>query len=326
MTDSHPQIVIVGAGGFLGQSLYRYSFKKKNELLCISRSFQWSPEKDNKLKSDNFVNTNVEDVETYSHLIKKDSVLVYMAGSTNLTACQENPADDLSQHVSALTSLLKSIRYVNINKIIFISSGGAIYGEPLDDSSCENDECRPKSIYGLRNKILEDIISSLCLIYNKEFHIFRVANPYGVDQLSLRRRGLVMSLIASCFNNETIKIRSSGLQCRDYIYSQDFSEFLFEVASKTTLSIPPVLNICSGKSFNAHEVISIISRAINKSPNVEFIDDYLREDVFNSCINNELLSRTLDNINKPSLFSPLNKKINDMLEDLKVTNPSILPE
>lgn len=317
MSQTYPQIVIIGAGGFLGQSLCRYSLNKSFELLCISRSFQWNPAQYNQQAKINLVKTNVEDVESYSHLIKKKSVIVYMAGSTNLNACQDKPADDLSNHVSALTSFLKSIRRIDIGKIIFISSGGAVYGEPIDNSSRENDDCRPKSVYGLRNKILEDIICSLCKIYEKDFHILRVANPVGAAQLSLRRRGLVMSLFYSCFNNEIVRIRSGGMQYRDYIYIQDFSEFIFEIVSTNKLSMPPILNICSGKSFNAHEVISIISMVTQKSPNVEFIDESHKGDVLNSCINNELLIKTLEGIDKPSLFLPLDKKMSNICIDVR---------
>ena len=319
MSSIYSQIVIIGAGGFLGQALSAYSLKKSAELLCISRSFQWNPEQYNQQAKINLIKTNVEDVENYSHLIKEKSVIVYMAGSTNLNACQEKPADDLSHHVLALTSFLKSIRCINISKIIFISSGGAIYGEPINNTSRENDDCRPKSVYGLRNKILEDIICSLCAIYEKDFLILRVANPVGVAQLSLKRRGLVMSLFSSCFNNEIVRIRSSGMQYRDYIYSQDFSEFIFTIASNKKFRMPPILNICSGKSFNAHEVISLISMVTQKFPNVEFTEESYRGDVLHSCINNELLIKTLEGIDKPSLFLPLDKKISNICIDLRQT-------
>ena len=169
MSCFNPQIVIIGAGGFLGQALFSYLSIDSSDLLCVSRSFQWNPNKEVNLCTSKFVRSKVEDVENYSHLIKDNAVVIYMAGSTNLTLCQENPAEDLSNHVSALTLFLKSIRHVKINRFVFISSAGTIYGEALGKPSGEDDVCRPKSIYGLRNKILEDIVSGICSNYSTNF-------------------------------------------------------------------------------------------------------------------------------------------------------------
>ena len=187
-------------------------------------------------------------------------------------------------------------------------------------SSRESDICIPKSAYGLRNKILEEILSGLASIYDKKSYILRVSNPFGVDQLSLKRRGLVMSLIFSCFSNEKITIRSSGIQQRDYIYSNDLSEFIYAMSSKFVDNLPPVLNVCSGQSFNAHDVISIISNEFHRSPVVEFTEENLCCDVVNSSINNELLKQTLRSMDLSQLFLPFNIKIKTLVRDFYASN------
>ena len=154
--------------------------------------------------------------------------------------------------------------------------------------------------------------------------ILRIANPISVNQISLRRRGLVMSLISSCYNNEMIRIRGGGMQYRDYISSRDFSEFVYHSLHMPECSIPTTLNICSGKSFNSHQVIQLISSAIDKKPNVQFIDECYPSDVTESRISNKVLTQVLLTIGKPHLFCPLDQFIDQILHDLKDTGSSYI--
>ena len=208
MTSTN-RVILVGAGGFIGNALTRCLYGKNIAISLISRSYQrdlsiFSPDKLDIITSD------LINLPSDLPLFNDPSLVVYMAGSTNLNEAEINPIKDFELHSNSLLSLLSRIS--SNQRLIFFSSGGAVYGEPLTKSSIETDPLRPKSIYGARNKILEEIIFAVCRKRNIEHMILRLANPYGLEQLHFRRRGLILSLMQSCVDNKVINIRGNGEQ------------------------------------------------------------------------------------------------------------------
>ena len=181
------RVAVVGAGGFIGKSFVGYLTNKKVPALAISRSFQWNPDSYVRGGLDVLVSdlNSLPDSVSY---IQDCSLIVYMAGSTNLSAAESNPVEDCQSHSDSLLAFLS--RMGGHQRLIFFSSGGTVYGEPINGSSVESDLLNPRSTYGKRNQILEEIVSSFCSKNNINHMILRLANPYGLDQLFTKRRAL----------------------------------------------------------------------------------------------------------------------------------------
>ena len=231
-----------------------------------------------------------------------------MAGSTDIVKAELSPVTDYISHVSSMCSFLSSLD--KIKSIILISSGGAVYGEPLYEASKESDSLRPKSIYGKRNAVLETIFASCISQKSIPYTILRVANPYGIDQLLVRRTGLIFSIVRSLIQGRSIRLRGSGLQLRDYIHINDLCEFVLLLFAYGLSSVPNILNVCSGKSYSSYQVADIIMSKLKIDGDLEISEDNYLFEVNKSCINPSLLKNVQNSICcRQDLFLPFEDKI-----------------
>lgn len=290
-------ISILGSGGYLGSILSEFFLSRNYDVISISRSFQWT----NSHSRNKFITAAVSCTDLYREDILSSEIIIYMAGSTNISEAQLNPADDLIDHISELRTFFDIFKSQSFRPkyFLFFSSAGAVYGDSLGIYKSEDMFLSPKSVYGKRNCILEDVVSNYCSILDIQYSIFRIANPYGPTQHLFRRKGLIQSLLHSSNNNQSpLILRGNGNQKRDYLYSNDLCNIVFELVQMT--SLPNIINICSGTSLSAREIIDIMnSRSI--FPNFSYIPDQPVYEVKDSLLSNKLLTSLLDT----SIIRPL---------------------
>lgn len=301
------QVVILGAGGFIGQALFRLANSRSIDTLCVSRSFQWLKDMPALPGSNIFIEEEISNINAYKSLVNDEALIVYMAGSTNLEASEADPVNDFKVHCMSLLSIFELIK--KSHKFIFLSSAGTIYGEPVDRQSKESDDLSPKSIYGHRNKILEEIISAVSLRLGFHCLIMRIANPFGPEQLNLRRKGLILSLLDSHDSGRTVVIRGDGEQRRDYILVDDLCELILGIACLSTPLCFDILNVASGFSYSARDVVSIVTSSLGVLPKVEYVLNHNALDIIDSSIDVSLLRDLLESIGKEHLFKDLPQTI-----------------
>ena len=276
-------IVLLGGGGYLGSILADYFSIRGEQVVNVCRSFQSPP-----LSSETRVVSSVGDYQNYFNFIKNGSILIYMAGSTNIDAAEKSPDNDLTSHLSEMTLFFDGARKhsIDFRKIIFFSSAGAVYG---DSNSVRKDESTvpcPKSVYGRRNILLEDNFKFHAELLGFNYCVLRISNPYGPTQYQFRRKGLIQALLLSARSGNKITLRGNGLQERDYIEDQDFCYSVFKVSQ--LISQPPIINVCSGVSLSALEVIKIMNHN-GIYPNFDLIDLNPQYEVIDSLLSNKLL-------------------------------------
>ena len=102
-----------------------------------------------------------------------------------------------------------------------------------------------------------------------------------------------------------LPLRANGLQCRDYIYGTDLCALITVLAKRNNYSSPPIINICSGKSYNALEICDLIYTNLGMQPTVNYISSHDDFEVNNSRLDNTLLTSLLSELNINQLFKPL---------------------
>ncbi|WP_206749762.1 NAD-dependent epimerase/dehydratase family protein [Synechococcus sp. GEYO] len=278
----------MGGGGYLGSILVEYFLNQGQQILNISRSFQFSH-----LPAETRIVSAVGDCQNYINQIKNGSILIYMAGSTNIEKAQSFPDVDLTSHLSEMKLFFEVVRQnsVHFRKIIFFSSAGAVYG---DSNSIRKDETSapcPKSIYGKRNLLLEDTFRFYAELLGFNYCVLRISNPYGPTQRYFRRKGLIQALLLSAKSGNNIILRGNGLQKRDYIEDRDFCYSVFKVSQLTVQ--PPVINICSAFSLSALDVINILEQnGIHATYKISDLSP--QYEVKDSLLSNKLLTNILE--------------------------------
>lgn len=258
-----PQLVILGAGGFLGLALLQRNQAFYSSILCVSRSYQYMNDPES-IVPVQYVQASVTDTSAYINMIQEWSVIVYSAGSTNIELAEKRGIVDVNDHLTSLSSALEAIKYAGLrpHRFILVSSAGTVYGESPISGSSEYDYLAPKSIYGLRNVMVEKYLQLFCVRDSIPFAILRVANPYGVEQLRVNRKGLIVSLMLSVFSGEKVILRGGGTQVRDYVNVGDFCRLVALLGEACMSNTNPIINVGTGRSLQSIEILKAVSEIV----------------------------------------------------------------
>ena len=172
-------------------------------------------------------------------------------------------ADEVSTVISwfgaAFVQLLEACRRANLEQIVFVSSGGTIYGENLTGAPIKEDHpLDPQCDYGSFCAFLEQLIHSCHNQHGLPYTILRVGNPYGSLKRANKDQGLIDHYIRSARAGRPFTVFGNGDEVRDYIYIDDLSKVITAV-----LENPPsnsVFNVGSGRPHTSTEVISAVTR------------------------------------------------------------------
>jgi len=153
----------------------------------------------------------------------KPEVVDHHAAQANVPASLQDPVYDASVNVLGGLNLLKHAAQHGVRKFIYISSGGAMYGEP-DPASLpvsESAPIRPLSPYGASKQALEAWLGVYQRTFGMDYTVLRYANIYGPRQ-GIREEGAVVAVFATRMaRDEAVTIDGTGQQTRDFVYVGD---------------------------------------------------------------------------------------------------------
>ena len=185
-------------------------------------------------------------------------VIIHHAAQINVRKSVEDPIFDCDTNVIGTVNLLEFCRKYDIDKFIFASSGGAVYGEPKYLPVNEKHPTNPLSPYGTSKLCCEEYIKLYDRLYDLDYCILRYSNVYGERQDPSGEAGVISIFIDKMLKGERPVIFGDGEQTRDFVYVED-------VARANLLALNwknEVVNIGSGKETSVNKLFEIISGVI----------------------------------------------------------------
>ena len=151
----------------------------------------------------------------------KPEVVDHHAAQANVPSSVHDPVNDASINVLGTLNLLRVSAQQGVRKFIYISSGGAMYGEPDEVPVKESAPPRPLSPYGASKQAMEAWLGVYNRTFGLDFTVLRYANIYGPRQ-SIREEGAVVAVFATRMAaDEPVTIDGTGEQTRDFVYVGD---------------------------------------------------------------------------------------------------------
>lgn len=193
----------------------------------------------------------LEDVEVVYHLISTT-----VPSTSNL-----DPIADVQDNLINTLRLLQLMVQKHIPKIVFLSSGGTVYGIPDAVPISENHLLHPICSYGVVKVAIENYLHMFHQLHGLEFVILRASNPYGERQGHTGVQGVIGTSIAKILANEPIEIWGDGNIVRDFIYVSDLAEFCV-LAGQT--HVTGTYNAGSGIGYSINEIVDTLSRITEK--------------------------------------------------------------
>ncbi|MDR0676562.1 MAG: NAD-dependent epimerase/dehydratase family protein, partial [Elusimicrobiota bacterium] len=212
-------ILVSGGAGFVGSNIVNAYIENGHRVWVADNLSSGFIENLNP-KAD-FFNIDIRD-EKLENIFKKVNfnIVNHHAAQTNIRKSLENPIFDSQVNVIGTLNILESCKKYNIKKIIFASSGGAIYGES-EFPKKEIDKKKPISPYGIAKYANELYIEFYTSTYNISYSILRYSNIYGYRQNVNGEIDVISNFINKILNNEKVNIYGDGNQIRDYIFIED---------------------------------------------------------------------------------------------------------
>ncbi|MFA6888980.1 MAG: NAD-dependent epimerase/dehydratase family protein [Candidatus Woesearchaeota archaeon] len=192
---------------------------------------------------------------------EKPDIVNHHAAQMNVHYSVEHPINDAHVNILGLLNVLQCCVKTKVKKIIFISSGGAMYGDTKIIPTPESIYPEPLSPYGLAKFVGEEYVKLFHRLYGLQYSILRYANVYGPRQNPKGESGVVSIFIDKLFHNQQLIIYGDGKQTRDYI-------FVADVVQANVLCLTAgdsyAFNIGTGKEMSVIQLLEVLLIIINK--------------------------------------------------------------
>jgi len=182
--------------------------------------------------------------------------IVFHAVSTTFPGTADlDPASDVSENLCGTLGLLELMREMGISRIVYLSSGGTVYGIPDICPVPEHHPLRPIGSYGIVKAAVEQYLRVYERRYGLSPVIVRASNPYGPRQAHSGVQGVVATFLGSVASGEPIEVWGDGSVVRDYIDVREVAGFCARAAAS---DVAGAFNVGSGQGTSLLELIGII--------------------------------------------------------------------
>lgn len=217
-------VCITGGAGFIGSHLAD-AFLARGDRVTIVDDLSTGSE-DNVPAGAALHRLDVRSPEA-AELVERGSgrggidLLVHQAAQMNVRRSVSDPVSDASINVVGSLNLLEAAARGGVGRVLFASSGGAIYGEQDVYPASEGHPTRPVSPYGVAKLAVEGYLYYYAVEQGMEAVALRYANVYGERQNPHGEAGVVSIFLETLLAGETARINGDGLQTRDYVHVSD---------------------------------------------------------------------------------------------------------
>jgi UDP-glucose 4-epimerase len=265
-----PKCLILGGGGFIGSHLIHGLLNAGYHVRIFDVK--------------NFSKRNIEEFTAGIEIIEGDFNnpvdvqtaidgvdYIYHLISTTLPANSVlNPCYDVESNLIPTIKLLQYCVKTPIKKIVFISSGGTIYGIPEQIPIKESHASNPINSYGITKRTIESYFN----LYNKQWGlntcIFRLSNPYGEKQNPKGTQGVIPVFLYKAIHGEIIEVWGDGTVIRDYVHINDVIEVLIKAITIDTPEI--IYNLGSGIGTSLNEILNLIKEHLEPELKVNYLN------------------------------------------------------
>ena len=251
-------ILVLGGSGFVGTHLIERLSSLGHSIKSLSRTKCEQPVQQGvEHYTGDFNNTSVivdalNDIDVVYHLISSS-----VPSSSNL-----DPISDINCNLIGTIQLLELMRKMkNIKKIIYISSGGTVYGNPDIDPVPETYPLNPICSYGVVKVAIEKYLFMYHHLYGVESVILRPSNFFGPRQKAKKGQGVIGAFLENIKKDLPIKVWGDGNIIRDYLYVDDLIDLCILILESNKTG---TYNAGYGKGISINELIGTIQKVTDR--------------------------------------------------------------
>ena len=249
------KIVVTGGAGFIGSHIVDKLLARGHEVHVIDDLSSGSKAN---LAHTTGVHLHVADIRSAKacQLVEQISpqFVVHAAAQVSVRTSMDQPALDTDLNVTGLVNILAALRSKPGAHVVFLSSGGAVYGEQVAFPANEDHPIKPESLYGLSKRVGEEYLEFWGRNWGVTSTSLRLANVYGPRQNPHGEAGVIAIFCERLLAGKGIAVNGSGKQTRDFVYVEDVAEAVGRAVDTRTVG---AFNIGTSKETT---ILSIAER------------------------------------------------------------------
>jgi len=260
------RILVVGGNGFIGSHVTDTVLADGADVTVFDRAQE---QYRGRLRGVRYFQGHLADKGAIEEVFQSPpfDAVIHLAGGTSLPGSPLESAEADIDNLRDSVTLFQLCATRGVKKVVFISSGGTVYGIPKTLPVAETDPTDPICSYGVVKLAIEKYLLSYAHVYGINAVVLRLANPYGIRQSPVGRQGAVPIFMWKVLHGLPITIWGDGSTARDFVHIADAARACALAAGRECSG---VFNIGSGQGLAIGDLVKAISGTLGLPANIVY--------------------------------------------------------
>lgn len=215
------RVLAVGGNGFIGWHLVAALRARGHDVIVAGRR----PQPIRPLMDGvPYVSADIGDKDRLTRLLEGVDAVAHLASATVPATGDKDPASDITRNLLGTLSLVEAMGIAGVQRLLFLSSGGTVYGPPQAIPVDESHPLVPTCSYGIVKLAIERYLDVFAATRGLRPVVIRASNPYGPLQGNLGVQGIIGTFLQCIREGRPIEIWGDGSVVRDYIFVADLAQ------------------------------------------------------------------------------------------------------
>ncbi|KKQ80376.1 MAG: UDP-glucose 4-epimerase [Parcubacteria group bacterium GW2011_GWC2_38_7] len=284
---SNGKVLVTGGAGFIGSYQVDLLIKEGYKVVVVDDLSSGSQE--NLPEGTPFYKVDIRDAELAEVFAKeRPDYVFHFAAQMNVNRSVDDPIFDADVNIIGSLNVLDNCVEYGVKKIMFSSTGGALYGEAEVVPTPEDYPCTPISPYGIAKLTVENYIRFFAEQHGLKYGITRYANVYGPRQNAKGEAGAIAIFTEKMLNRESLVLHGDGHQTRDFVFVGDVvaANLLVFESDKNGY-----YNVGTGRQTTINEIYKMIQNCLDLKSEPKHVDVFSGQRV--SCLSTEKINQAL---------------------------------
>jgi UDP-glucose 4-epimerase len=262
-------ILVTGGAGFIGSHMAKRHSDDGHRVVVVDDLSAGRREK--VPEKARFVKADIAEADL-EPLLREERIefVSHHAAQIDLRHSVSDPLHDARSNILGSLRLFEACRRAGVRRILFASTGGALYGEPEGGRpATEGHPTNPVSPYGCAKLSIEKYLYYYRVIHGFQTQVFRYANVYGSGQNGTGEAGVVAIFAEAILHGRRPRIRGDGEQTRDYVFVGDLVEAAARAAESDRSG---TWNLGTGVETSVNRLFELIARQLDYRESPEHVD------------------------------------------------------
>jgi UDP-glucose 4-epimerase len=258
--------LVIGGNGFIGSHLVDALLQQEWGVTILDlqeRRYEPMP------LSAYFIQGDLSQSYLVRQALAGVDIVFHLAWATIHEVSNRDPAADIHANLIPSLHLLEACRESGVHRIVFVSSGGTVYGLPEELPILETHPQNPINAYGITKVAVEKYLHMFQHLHNLDYAVLRPSVPYGPRQNPLGRQGAVAVFLYRVAQGLPITIWGDGSVTRDYFHVSDLVDALI-AASEKDLSTYRTFNVGGGEELSLSGLLQLVEETVGKKAVVDY--------------------------------------------------------